>query len=131
MVPPQLINVHADDPAVRQLVLKLQDAFVTNLRKVPGTWATRPRDADTMKNLVYPVAVLLLSGCAFAPSVNLFGAAFPDWLFCLVGAILGTVVVHVVLSKRGSIALLHPLSLSYLSLTTLLALLFWLVFFSH
>lgn len=84
-----------------------------------------------MKNLAYPVAGLLLSGCAFAPSVNLFGASFPDWLFCLAGAILTTVIIHVVLSKRGSVALLHPLPLSYPALTTLLALLFWLVFFSH
>ena len=84
-----------------------------------------------MKNLVYPVAGLLLSGCAFTPWVNLFGASFPDWLFCLVGAILSTVVIHVVLSKRRSVALLHPLSLSYPSLTILLALLFWLGLFSH
>jgi NADH:ubiquinone oxidoreductase subunit 6 (subunit J) len=84
-----------------------------------------------MKNFVYSVVGLLLSGCAFAPSVNVFGAAFPDWLFCIVGAILATIVVHVVLSKRHSIAWLHPLSLSYPSLTTLFALLFWLGFFSH
>ena len=84
-----------------------------------------------MKNSVYSVIGVLLSGCAFAPSVNLFGASFPDWLFCLVGALLTTVVIHVVLSKRHSIARLHPLSLSYPSLTTLFALLFWLGFFSH
>ncbi|WP_243771732.1 YtcA family lipoprotein [Burkholderia sp. D-99] len=76
-------------------------------------------------------ASLLLGGCVPAPSVAVFGAAFPDWLFCIVFGVLGTVIVHVVLGKRGKRALLAPLAISYPALCALLAMACWLLFFPH
>ncbi|MDY7791317.1 YtcA family lipoprotein [Burkholderia ubonensis] len=76
-------------------------------------------------------ASLSLAGCASAPSLVVFGAAFPDWLFCIVFGVLGTVIVHVVLGKRGKRALLAPLAISYPALCALLAMAFWLFFFPH
>ncbi|KVL22092.1 YtcA family lipoprotein [Burkholderia cepacia] len=76
-------------------------------------------------------ASVLLGGCAAAPSVAVFGAAFPDWLFCIVGGVLGTAIVHVVLGKRDKRALLTPLAVSYPALATALATAFWLLFFPH
>ncbi|MCA8116457.1 YtcA family lipoprotein [Burkholderia cepacia] len=76
-------------------------------------------------------ASLLLEGCAAAPSIAVFGAAFPDWLFCIVGGVLGTTIVHVVLGKRGKRALLAPLAISYPALAAALAMAFWLLFFPH
>ncbi|MEM5404843.1 MULTISPECIES: YtcA family lipoprotein [Paraburkholderia] len=52
---------------------------------------------------------MLLGGCAFAPSIPLFGAAFPDWLLCILGGITGTILVHLALSRRGAILALAPL----------------------
>jgi hypothetical protein len=74
---------------------------------------------------------LLLSGCAFAPSIPLFGAAFPDWLFCIVGGVAGTTVAHLALSRRGAGSTLEPIAISYPALSALLAIAAWLIFFSR
>jgi hypothetical protein len=76
-------------------------------------------------------AALTLSGCRMAPSVVLFGAAFPDWLFCMAGGVAATVVVHVVLSAAKRVAVLEPLPLSYPALTAIFAVLIWLLVFHH
>lgn len=89
---------------------------------------------STALSFVSITASLLLEGCAAAPSVAVFGAAFPDWLFCIVGGVLGTAIVHVVLGKRGKRgkrALLAPLAISYPALAAALAMAFWLLFFPH
>ncbi|AFQ49941.1 hypothetical protein GEM_3550 [Burkholderia cepacia GG4] len=86
---------------------------------------------STALSFVSIAASLLLAGCATAPSVAVFGAAFPDWLFCIVAGVLGTAIVHVVLGKRGKRALLAPLAISYPALATALALAVWLLFFPH
>jgi uncharacterized membrane protein len=72
---------------------------------------------------------VLLGGCAFAPSIPLFGAAFPDWLFCIVGGVAGTIVAHLALSRRGASSALAPLAISYPALSALLAIAAWLIFF--
>lgn len=72
---------------------------------------------------------VLLSGCAFAPSIPLFGAAFPDWLFCIVGGIAGTVVAHIAMSRLGAESALAPFFVSYPALSALLAMAAWLVLF--
>ncbi|CAM2168307.1 conserved membrane hypothetical protein [Paraburkholderia sacchari] len=75
------------------------------------------------------LATVLLGGCAFAPSIPLFGAAFPDWLFCIVGGITGTVLVHLALSRRGAGSALAPIAISYPALSGLLSMAAWLTFF--
>ena len=74
---------------------------------------------------------LLLGGCTSSPSIPVFGAAFPDWLFCIVGGVAATVVVHVTLGRRGARTLLEPVALSYPALCALVAMAAWLIFFSH
>ncbi|MBU7440231.1 YtcA family lipoprotein [Paraburkholderia fungorum] len=74
---------------------------------------------------------LLLGGCAFAPSIPLFGAAFPDWLFCVVGGVAATVVVHVALGRRGLRPALAPHAISYPALSAVFAMAAWLLFFSR
>ena len=73
----------------------------------------------------------LLGGCAFAPSIPLFGAAFPDWLFCAVSGAAVTVVVHLVLSRRGLRSALAPHAISYPALSAVFAMAAWLIFFSR
>ncbi|KJZ49450.1 YtcA family lipoprotein [Pseudomonas fluorescens] len=73
----------------------------------------------------------LLGGCSTVPSINVLGAYFPDWLFCIVGAIVATGVVHAALRAAGLLRQLQGLTLplAYSSLTVSLALIGWLTFF--
>ena len=73
----------------------------------------------------------LLSGCRLAPSVNVLGAYFPGWLFCVVAGVSLTVVVHVIQSKLNLVPWLAPLALTYPVLTTLFSLGAWLIFFQN
>ncbi|AVR84667.1 hypothetical protein C8257_23000 [Pseudomonas aeruginosa] len=83
---------------------------------------TRPRQALLL-------ASILLGGCSMSPSLALFGAAFPDWLFCIIGGVVGIALIHALLSRSDRHRRLEPLALSYPLLTTLLAMSLWLVFF--
>ncbi|MCO1668287.1 hypothetical protein FA459_02185 [Pseudomonas aeruginosa] len=72
---------------------------------------------------------VLLGGCSMSPSLVLFGAAFPDWLFCIVGAAVGMALLHALLGRQGRRQRLAPLALSYPLITALLAMSLWLAFF--
>lgn len=74
---------------------------------------------------------LLLGGCATAPAMVVFGAAFPSWLFCLVGGTASTVIVHVVLGYFGKRAWLAPMAISYPALAAAFSLAGWWLFFPH
>ncbi|MBV8047402.1 MAG: hypothetical protein JO171_09625, partial [Paludibacterium sp.] len=80
---------------------------------------------------VAAVLALLMSGCANAPSINVLGAYFPDWLFCIVAGVLLAIVVYRILQHRQRGALLGPPVVVYPSLVTLFSLVFWLVIFQH
>ena len=75
----------------------------------------------------------LLGGCATSPSLNVLGAYFPDWMFCIVGAIVAAIVVHLVLRATGALnkATTSILPVAYTALTVLLALVGWLIFFQN
>lgn len=45
--------------------------------------------------------MLLLSGCASAPSLELFGAYFPAWLFCAAFGIIAGFAAHAVFIATG------------------------------
>ena len=74
-------------------------------------------------------ASLLLQGCVNAPSINVIGAYFPDWLFCWVAAGLLTLLCHLWLAKRQWTQWLSPVALCYPLLTAIFAFATWLVFF--
>lgn len=40
------------------------------------------------------ILALPLGGCGTAPSINLFGAFFPDWMACIVLAVLADALVY-------------------------------------
>ncbi|MGU7775127.1 YtcA family lipoprotein [Burkholderia sp. MR1-5-21] len=87
--------------------------------------------SNVLSVVLLSMSGVLLGGCALAPSIPLFGAAFPDWLFCIVGGVAGTILVHLALSRRGASAALAPLAISYPALSALLAMAAWLIFFSR
>jgi hypothetical protein len=72
---------------------------------------------------------LVLSACSNAPSVPVLGAYFPDWLFCILGAVLLSFLIHALLARRDASAWLTPPALIYPVLTALFALSAWLLFF--
>ncbi|MEM5430265.1 YtcA family lipoprotein [Cupriavidus oxalaticus] len=84
-----------------------------------------------LATLVFPWA--LLSGCATSPSIGVLGAFFPDWLFCIAGAIVGTALIHAALRASGRFKLSGEptLPLAYAALTAILALSGWLIFYQN
>lgn len=52
---------------------------------------------------ILPVTAVVLTGCTrtASPAVPLFGAYFPSWLICLLGGVIGAVVVRVLLVRIG------------------------------
>lgn len=76
---------------------------------------------------------ILLGGCATTPSISVLGAYFPDWMFCIVGAIVATGVAHGLMRNGGLFVHFGPryLPLAYAALTSALALAGWLIFFKN
>lgn len=87
--------------------------------------------SSTVKLCVAVVACTLLNACTLAPSVNVLGAYFPGWLFCIVAGVTLTVIVDVIQSKKGLGHWLAPAALTYPVLTTLFSLGTWLIFFEN
>jgi len=75
---------------------------------------------------VFVPALLIMTGCARAPSFDILGSFFPAWLVCLVVAILLTVVARSLLPRYLEIA--WPV-LVYPSLTAVFTFTLWLVMF--
>ena len=72
-------------------------------------------------------AAFVLAGCGRAPSFDILGSFFPAWLVCLAAGLLLTVVFRWLL-LRIQIVIAAPI-LTYPSLTALITLALWLVFF--
>ena len=79
------------------------------------------------------VLCALLGGCATVPSINVLGAYFPDWMFCIVGAIVVASFLQSLLRARGIVGRPGGMAapLAYFALTVILALIGWLAFFNH
>ncbi|WP_322032628.1 YtcA family lipoprotein [Paraburkholderia sp. J76] len=69
----------------------------------------------------------LETGCA--PSTNVLGAYFPDWLICMVAGVVLTVVVYAALARLDERYRPVAPALTWPALATLLTLAVWLVFF--
>ena len=72
-------------------------------------------------------AAFVLAGCGRAPSFDILGSFFPAWLVCLAAGMLLTVAFRWLL-LRIQIVVAAPI-LTYPSLTALITLALWLVFF--
>lgn len=77
------------------------------------------------------VVSLLTAGCANAPSVDVLGAYFPDWLFAIVAGVVLTIAVHLVLARVPGKHLFGAPAVLYPTLVTLFALVVWLIFFQQ
>ena len=79
---------------------------------------------------VIATVLALVSGCSQVPSIEVFGAYFPDWLFCIVGAIALVAIVQVYAPKALNLNDLCLESLvSYLAVVSIIAITGWLMVF--
>ena len=73
----------------------------------------------------------VLSGCQMAPSLPVFGAGFPDWLFCLIAAAVATGLMHWLMAATVGLHILQPAAISYPAFFAVVSKLLWLAFFSQ
>ncbi|MEM5314850.1 YtcA family lipoprotein [Paraburkholderia sp. JHI869] len=71
-----------------------------------------------------------LAGCSASPSISVLGAFFPDWMFCVLGALATTLVVRAVLGRLKYERALGPPVIAYPALLLLISLLIWLLIFN-
>jgi hypothetical protein len=87
-----------------------------------------------MKRLASTIFLcIFLVGCNTTPSISVFGAYFPDWLICIVGAVIITIIIYALLRISG--LLVHFGSrysaMTHVALTAVLAFIIWLIFFKN
>lgn len=76
---------------------------------------------------------MLLTGCSYVPSINVLGAYFPGWLFCMAGGIVLTGVVHLTFHfiwKEDGLGM-EILAIIYCALAITFALAGWIIFFRN
>jgi len=78
--------------------------------------------------LVTAIAACLLSACSVSPSLPVFGASLPDWLFCLIAGVMATWCLHLILVKKNK-RYFAPHIIGYPLLTALIAMVVWLLIF--
>lgn len=85
------------------------------------------------RHLVASALCLPLAGCAVSPSLNVLGAYFPDWMFCIAGASFATILARLGVRAFGPVegtrSVLFPVA--YFELALVLALSAWLIFFRN
>ncbi|WP_408641531.1 YtcA family lipoprotein [Shimwellia pseudoproteus] len=72
----------------------------------------------------------MLSGCSLPPGLNIVGAYFPAWLFCIVFGVIISTVVYALLGKWARVKPAYPW-LFYPSLVLFVTFLVWLVLFRY
>jgi hypothetical protein len=79
------------------------------------------------------IPLSLLGGCQVTPSVAVLGAFFPDWMFCMLFAVMIAVLADSILTATGWRRHFDHWTLltSYAALCVSAALLSWLVFFQN
>ena len=103
-----------------------QVRFVGSYEKLQtaNSWG---KNFGTMHRCAIIVFALLASGCD--PIINIYGSFFPAWVVCLVTGVLFTVLLRLAFAVTQVERYLGPLILIYPSLTLLLTLVTWLIFF--
>ena len=82
-----------------------------------------------MRHALFPLPLVLLTGCRGAPQINLLGSFFPAWMLCIGIGILGTLLLRRLFVRTKLEPHLGLLPLVYFCLWVLLTLACWLVFF--
>lgn len=84
---------------------------------------------NSMTPLVILGSLMLLAGCARAPSFSILGSFFPAWLICIIiGVVLATITRWALIRSNLDKDLVWKIVL-YPSLAAFFAFTLWLVFF--
>lgn len=81
------------------------------------------------KTLLLSVPLLLLSGCAFSPTLDVYGSYFPAWIVCIVTGIVITVIARLLLVAGGINEHLRFKFVLYCCTALFFTLALWLIFF--
>lgn len=85
----------------------------------------------TASNIAPALIPFFLSGCGFnvAPSFPIVGAYFPSWMLCALIGVCSALCLRILFLLIGIDAWLSFRLFTYVSLGTIIALVFWLVVF--
>ena len=75
--------------------------------------------------------VLVVSGCSYSPTLDLFGSYFPAWMLCAAVGIVAAVIIRQILAVAGINDYVVAPLLTYAGLAVSATLLAWLVWFGH
>jgi hypothetical protein len=102
-----------------------------NLINPHRTHAGEPPRAPgkTPARITATLALVFLTGCKGAPSINLLGSFFPGWMLCVALAVAGTLLARQLFIKIDIERHLRPRLLVYFCFWGLLTLITWLLFF--
>jgi len=74
-------------------------------------------------------ALVFLTGCRGAPSINLVGSFFPAWMLCVAIGVIGVLLLRRLFVRLELEPHVGPLALVYFCLWVVLTLGSWLLFF--
>ena len=75
------------------------------------------------------IALLSLTGCGHAPTINILGSFFPAWMICLTAGVVLAFVVRFLLLRYRIETEVGPLALFYPCVVILMTCSLWLIFF--
>jgi len=81
------------------------------------------------KVLVALPLTVFAAGCSRAPSIDIAGSFLPSWMFCLLGGLGATGLVHWQVLQRKLQGRVQPVVVFYPSVAVAVACLLWLLFF--
>lgn len=80
--------------------------------------------------LLAPLFPIALSGCQRAPSFNIVGSFFPDWILCSILGIVTAALAHWLFVRLTLEREIQPAVLIYPCIAVSCAVTLWLLFFS-
>ena len=76
------------------------------------------------------IALLAITGCQQAPSFNIIGSIFPDWIFCSIIGLVAGPVAHAIFVRLDLDKEIQPPILIYPCIVLSCTLTLWLILFS-
>jgi YtcA family len=96
-----------------------------------GTSIRRERHCRDPFGLRRVAIALAVSGCNYAPTMDLFGSYFPAWMLCAALGIVTAIIIRQILALMGINDYVVAPLLTYAALAVSATLLAWLLWFGH
>ena len=82
------------------------------------------------KLLILPTT-LLMSGCAYSPTVDVVGSYFPAWMMCIILGLISAIIVRLLLIGFGIYPHLRLKPVIFSCMAVFFTLIIWLGFFKN